>query len=222
MELKNAAAVCFISLFAATLVVLIARALDIQAASKIQPELQKIAVELETLREQISGGGVSVTPGGKATATVSDGVAVYYAHSNTRCPTCEAIESQVHEAVTSGFADELKKGSISWEMVNYEEPSGKRFQEDYGVHMATVVLVRMKDGKPGEWKRLDEVWGLYTDKPECIKFVQAEISKLLKPAKPTSAESETLESEKPATSGDLPLPSPSTLEETPLPLPQAE
>lgn len=182
MELKNAAAVCFISLFAATLVVLIARALDIQAASKIQPELQKIAAELETLREQITGGGVGMTPGDGAKPTVSDGLTVYYAHGNTRCATCEAIESQAHEAVTSGFADKLKNGSVSWEMVNYEEPAGKRFRDDYGVHMATVVLVRMKNGKPAEWKRLDEVWALYTDKPECIKFVQAEIRKLLEPA----------------------------------------
>ena len=197
MELKNAAAVCFIALFAATLVVLIARALDIQAASKIQPELRKIAAELQTLRQQISGGGVSVKAG--AGSTVSDGLAVYYAHGNTRCPTCEAIEAQAHEAVAAGFADELKNGSISWEMANYEESSGEHFKDVYGVHMATVVLVRMKDGKPGKWKRLDEVWGLYTDKPACIKFVQDEIRKMLE-------EPEASEPEAAGRDGDLPLP----------------
>ncbi len=168
MEIKKVAAVCFISLFAATLVVLIARALDIQAAAKIQPQLQKIAAELETLRRHFSGGNVSVI--------------VYYVHGNTRCPTCEAIESQAHEAVTSGFAAELKDGSVSWKIVNYEEPWAARFKDDYGVHIATVVLVRMKDGKPHGWKRLDEVWGLHTDKPACIEFVQAEIGKMLEAA----------------------------------------
>ena len=170
MEIKKVVAVCFISLFAATLVVLIARALDIQAAAKIQPELQKIAAELETLRRHFAGGDVSLV--------------VYYAHGNTRCPTCEAIESQAHEAVTSGFAAELKDGSVSWKIVNYEEPAGERFIKDYGVHIATVVLVPMKDGKPGEWKRLDEVWSLYNDKSACIGFVQAEIHKMLYPAAP--------------------------------------
>ena len=37
MELKNALAVCLISMFSATLVVLIARALDLQAASRLEP-----------------------------------------------------------------------------------------------------------------------------------------------------------------------------------------
>ncbi|MBN2291605.1 MAG: hypothetical protein JXM70_04220 [Pirellulales bacterium] len=206
MELKNAVAVCFISLFAATLVVLIARALDIQAASKIQPELQKISADLEALREQISGGSISVKAGNASTSTVSDGLAVYYAHGNVRCPTCEAIESQAHQAVTSGFADELKNGKVSWEMVNYEEPAGKRFRDEYGVHMATVVLVRMKNGKPDEWKRLDEVWGLYTDKPECIKFIQAEMRKLLEPAAQPEPESSNSEAQEPP--ADLPLPLP--------------
>jgi len=35
MDIKNAAAVCLISLFAATLVALIARSLDSQAASQV-------------------------------------------------------------------------------------------------------------------------------------------------------------------------------------------
>ena len=54
MELKNALAVCLISLFSATLVVLIARSLDSQAASRIEPQLAKIVQELEAIRT--SGG----------------------------------------------------------------------------------------------------------------------------------------------------------------------
>ena len=46
MELKNAVAVCLISLFSATLVVLIARSLDSQAASQLEPQLASIVEEL--------------------------------------------------------------------------------------------------------------------------------------------------------------------------------
>jgi len=42
MELKNAVTVCLISLFSATLVMLIARALDLQAANRLEPQLAKI------------------------------------------------------------------------------------------------------------------------------------------------------------------------------------
>ena len=60
MELKNAVAVCLISLFSATLVVLIARALDSQAASRLEPQLASIVEELQAIRKQ---GGIAASPG---------------------------------------------------------------------------------------------------------------------------------------------------------------
>ena len=62
MDLKNAVAVCLISLFSATLVVLIARSLDSQAASRLEPQLARIVEELEAIR---SSGGI--TTAGAAT-----------------------------------------------------------------------------------------------------------------------------------------------------------
>ena len=211
MELKKAAAICLIAMFAAALVVLIARALDMQAAAKIQPELQKIAKELEAIRGQISGGAVQYAEG--RAAGLSDGVVVYYAHSNTRCPTCRKIESQAHEAVTSGFADELQAGSVAWEIVNYEEPAGKRFVEEYGVQVPTVVLVRMEGGKPADWKRLDRVWGLVGDKRPFIEYVQAEIRAMQGVKEPQSAQPQV----------DLPVPQAGdTNGSMPLPIPSPE
>ena len=207
MELKKAAAVCLIAMFAAALVVLIARALDMQAAAKIQPELQKIAKELEAIRGQLSGGDNVQYADGRA-AKLSDGVIVYYAHGNTRCPTCRKIESQAHEAVTSGFADELKAGSVAWKIVNYEEPAGKRFVEEYGVQVPTVVLVRVEDGKPADWKRLDRLWGLVGDKRPFIEYVQAEILAMQGVKKPQSAQPQV----------DLPVPQADDAD-GPLPLP---
>ena len=42
MELKNAVTICLISLFSATLVLLIARALDLQAVARLEPQLTRI------------------------------------------------------------------------------------------------------------------------------------------------------------------------------------
>ena len=44
---------------------------------------------------------------------LQDGVKVYYFHSNTRCTNCLNIEAYAHEAVESGFADQLKNKQIS-------------------------------------------------------------------------------------------------------------
>ena len=68
MELKNAVAVCLISLFSATLVVLIARSLDSQAASRLEPQLARIVEELEAIR---SSGGIVASPA----ATAQDQIA---------------------------------------------------------------------------------------------------------------------------------------------------
>ncbi len=229
MELKNAVTVCLISLFAATIVVLIARALDSQAAMQLQPQLQQIAEELQAIRK---GGGIAAfSNGAGVSGAVNDGVVVYYAHGNTRCPTCRKIESQAHEAVTSGFDNEIKEGSISWEVVNYETPGGKRFVDDYGVQMPTVVLVRMKDGKAADWKRLDKVWGIVNDTAAFVEYVQTEIRAMReadKPAAPQLAPLQQASPEIPALdlpASDLPLPAAVSSEDDsrlPLPMPPSE
>jgi hypothetical protein len=190
MDLKNAVAVCLISLFSATLVVLIARALDSQTASRLEPQLASIVEELRALRAQ---GGIATAPGPSSKAeTISDGLIVYYFHSNTRCPTCRSIESQAEETVQNHFASQLSKGEVAWKIVNYEQPAAKPLATKFDVQMPVVVLARMKNGAIEDWKRLDQVWALVGDKPAFTKYVRGEIERMLSPAaKPEAATAQT-------------------------------
>lgn len=190
MDLKNAASVCLISLFSATLVVLIARSLDSQAASRLEPQLTSIAEELRALRSQ---GGIAAAPGTPTKAeTVSDGLVVYYFHGNIRCPTCRSIEAQAQETVQTHFASQLNNGEVLWKIVNYEQASTKPLAEKFQLQMPVVVLAKMKDGKIEDWKRLDEVWALVGDKPAFTKHVQGEIEGMLTPdKKPMPATTQT-------------------------------
>ena len=145
MEFKNAITVCLISFFSATLVVLIARSLDSQAASQLRPELAKITSELQALRAQLAGKQIATGEGtmgaaSPAASELSDGLIVYYTHSNTRCPDCESMEREALKALQTGFADELAKGKIAWEVLNYEEPEGAFLVQDYGVAHANGRL----------------------------------------------------------------------------------
>jgi hypothetical protein len=177
MDLKNAAAVCLISLCSATLVVLIARSLDNQAASRLEPQLAAIVEELHALRVQ---GGVAAAPGDSTGAeTLSDGLVVYYFHGNVRCPTCQSIESQAHETVQNSFASQLSKGEMNWKILNYELPVNKPLTAKFEIQMPVVVLAKMKDGQIDAWKRLDEVWALVGDKPAFAKYVRGEIDRML-------------------------------------------
>jgi hypothetical protein len=190
MDLKNAVAVCLISLVSATIVVLIARTLDSQAASQMEPQLASIVEELRALRAQ---GGVGGTPGSPTKVeTVGDGLVVYYLHSNIRCSTCLAIEAQAEEAVKTHFASQLSKGEVIWKIVNYEQAAGKPLAAKFQIQMPVVVLARMKDGKIEDWNRLDKVWALVGDKPAFTKYVRGEIDRMLASEKtPTPAASQS-------------------------------
>jgi hypothetical protein len=186
MEMKKAVAVCLISLFSATLVLLIARALDMQAASRIEPQLAQIVEELKAIRKS---GGISASSDNKVESDpLGDGLMVYYFHSNTRCPTCRSIESQSHETVLADFASQLKSGEVIWKILNYEESAVAPLAKQFEIQMPVVVLAKMKGGQIEDWKRLDQVWALVGDKSAFTKYVHDEIDKMLETAKQSASE----------------------------------
>jgi len=198
MELKNAVAVCLITLFSATLVLLIARALDLQAASRLEPQLAKIVEELEAIRKS---GGITAGSGVAAeNESVDDAVMVYYFHGDVRCPTCRAIESQAHETVESDFASQLESGEMVWKALNYEKPAGTELGQKFEIIQPVVVLARMNGGQIDDWKRLDEVWALVGDKAAFAEYIRNEVSRMLETAggQSTSALPESL--------SEIPLP----------------
>ncbi len=179
MDLKNAVAVCLISLFSATLVVLIVRVLDAQAASRLEPKLTEIADELRALRKQ--GGLATATPGvaSASKSPAADGLIVYYLHGSIRCPTCLAIETQAQETVQKDFAVQLGSKEIIWKTENFEQPAGRALAEKFQISMPMVVLARVKAGQVQDWKRLDKVWALVEDKPAFASYVRDEIQQFI-------------------------------------------
>jgi hypothetical protein len=189
MQLKNAAAVCLISLFSATLVVLIARSLDNQAASRLEPQLANIVEELHAIRAQ---GGIAASPGAVGNAeTVTDGLVVYYFHGNVRCPTCQSIESQAKDTVQADFASQLAGREIIWKILNYEQSVNAALTKKFEIQMPVVVLAKMKAGQTEDWKRLDQVWALVGDKPAFAKYLREQIAKMLGADKPAPTESKS-------------------------------
>jgi hypothetical protein len=188
MELKNAVAVCLISLFSATLVVLIARALDSQAAARLEPQLASIVEELHAIRQQ---GGIATSPGAAADIeTAAEGLIVYYFHGNVRCPTCQSIESQAKDTVHADFASQLASREIVWKVLNYEQSMNAPLTKKFEIQMPVVVLAKMKAGQIEDWKRLDQVWALVGDKPAFARYLREQIAKMLGPEKvPTESKS---------------------------------
>jgi hypothetical protein len=184
MELKNAITLCLVMLFSATLVLLIARALDVQTAERLEPQLAQIVEELRAIR---GAGPISTSGGGADAATLDNGLVVYYFHGTKRCPTCEAIESQSHEVVQNDFAAELKSGAMAWKILNFEKPAAAELTKRFEIMQPVLVLARTNGGQIEDWKRLDRVWALVGDKPEFAEYIRGEIRTMLDAKKPNAA-----------------------------------
>lgn len=205
MELKNAVAVCLISLVSATIVVLIARSLDSQAASQLEPQLTSIAEDLRAIRKQ--GGFAAAAGDATPDDAIDSGLAVYYLHSNYRCPTCRTVEAETKKLLDAEFSSQLGRGEIVFKTINYEKPSGAQLAREFKVNSAVVVLAVMKDGAIDKSKsrRLDKVLPLAArDTKALADYLRTEIKALL----PVEAKSRVPAAE--AASPSIPTPSAGT------------
>jgi hypothetical protein len=188
MDLKNAVAVCLISLFSATLVVLIARSLDSQAASQLEPRLAGIQEELQAIRKQ---GGLATSPGA-AQNELDTRLMVYYFHSNARCPNCINVEAITKETLESEFRPQLQSGEVVWKVLNYQKPSGADLARRFGVGDPVIILAWMKDNELQTPKPLDLAFALVDDRPALAKYLCNEIRQMLAkgPAAPPAPKTE--------------------------------
>ena len=118
----------------------------------------------------------SGNPGSEAT---SPKVVAYYFRTTYRCSSCRRIEAYSREAIESGFAKELKDGTLAWRVVNVEERTNRHFIQDYQLFSKSLVLVKMKDGKKAEWKNLMKVWQLLGNREAFLRYVQVELRSYL-------------------------------------------
>lgn len=129
-----------------------------------------------------AGGTTAVAslPSGKSSAfATSPEVVVFYFHRTVRCHSCLQIEEWAKQAIEMRFAGELGGGVIEWCPINIEESGNEHFEKDYELTAQSLVLVRMRDGQPAEWKNLKSVWELLGDYGRFTEYVQTEVSSFL-------------------------------------------
>jgi len=113
--------------------------------------------------------------GDAAGAAPGDGIIVYYFYNNVRCPTCHKIEAYTQEAVQDGFADAIRDGRLRWSPVNTDEPENEHFKKDYDLFTKSVVVARIRGGRPTRWKNLELIWDLVGDKDAFLKYLRDEV-----------------------------------------------
>jgi hypothetical protein len=110
-----------------------------------------------------------------ATPAVENGIIAYYFYTTRRCPTCRKLEAYTREAITSGFADDLRDRSLVLRVLNVDLPGNEHYVQDYSLTTKSVVLVAMNVGKETRWKNLSRIWDLVGDKPAFINYIQDEV-----------------------------------------------
>lgn len=103
----------------------------------------------------------------------------YYFCSTYRCSNCLTLEKYSHEAIQSGFTDQLASGTLSWMMKNLDEEENAHFVDDFKLFTKALVLVRYENGKQVKWKNCDKIWELLGDEAAFKKYVQTEVTAFL-------------------------------------------
>lgn len=114
-----------------------------------------------------------------APGTETAKVVAYYFYGDFRCASCRKLESASQEAVTSGFAEQLKSGQLQWRSINVEKRENEHFASDYRLFSRALVLVKFKDGKQVHYKVLMKAWELLNDEEALKKYVQSEVQAYL-------------------------------------------
>jgi len=103
----------------------------------------------------------------------------YYFHGTRRCATCKSLEAYTKEALESGFRDDLESGRIELQIVNIDETVNEHFVHDFELDARAIVIARFDNGQREQWKRLDRMWELVSDKNEFVQYVQSETQAML-------------------------------------------
>jgi hypothetical protein len=108
-----------------------------------------------------------------------DKVIAYYFHGHKRCTTCLEIESLAGESIETGFPEELLKGNLVMETINFEESSNAHYAKEFELIYSSLVIVEYRDGEQVRWKNLEKVWDYVWQKDDFIYYVQNEINEFL-------------------------------------------
>ena len=110
-----------------------------------------------------------------AADTPSDRVVAMYFHRTQRCPTCLKMGGYSEEAVTTGFAREIKDGKGTFYYIDFQDPKNAALTSGYKVGGPTLIVARIAGNKVTEYKNLTEIWTKVRDKSAFIDYVQTSV-----------------------------------------------
>jgi hypothetical protein len=112
-------------------------------------------------------------------AVVNHKVIVYYLYFTPRCETCLTMEAFAKEAVETGFANELKQGTVEWHSFDTGKKQYEHFWNEFKLETKSLIIVDTQDGKRVRFKNCEKIWDLVGAKPDFLTYVQSEVRSYL-------------------------------------------
>jgi hypothetical protein len=105
-----------------------------------------------------------------------DRVVVMYFHRTQRCPTCLKMGSYSEQAVATGFADQIKKGTVEFHYIDFQIKQNAAYAKAYKITGPALIIAKVVGGKVAEFKDLKDIWSNVADKKAFFKYVQDQVT----------------------------------------------
>ena len=110
----------------------------------------------------------------------ADRVVAIYFHRTERCPTCRKMGSYTEEAIKTGYAGQIKNGSVEFHYVDFQNKKNAALAKGYKVKGPALIIAKIRDNKVKAYTNLDEMWTKVRDKPEFIRYVRKNVDGYLR------------------------------------------
>ncbi|MBN2296414.1 MAG: hypothetical protein JXM70_28555 [Pirellulales bacterium] len=104
--------------------------------------------------------------------TPPDRVVVMYFHRTKRCPTCQRMGSYSEEAVKKGFPKEVKKRTVEFHYIDFQDQKNAALTKGYNVSGPALIVVKVEKNKAAKVNNLKEIWTKNNDKEAFLKYVR--------------------------------------------------
>jgi len=106
---------------------------------------------------------------------------IVYFHAEHRCPTCISIEDNTKKTLNKYFAEQLKNGTITFQVLNIEDEKNQKLVEKYQAEGSSLFLTHKVNNKEVNTDFTSFAFSYSRNEPDkFISGLKAEIDKALK------------------------------------------
>ena len=117
----------------------------------------------------------------------ADRVVVMYFHRTQRCPTCLKMGGYSEEAVKTGFAKQLKDGTVGFYYIDFQDKKNAALANAYRVSGPALIVAKVVNNKIANVNNLKDIWTKVREKKVFLEYVQDNVAAYCKPAPQTAA-----------------------------------